>query len=450
MKQSRRNFLRTLAASGGLLRIKTSVRPTSPAPIDRMALVHRHSPALRQIDPLSPSSVGNGEFAFTADITGLQTFPEIYEQEMPLCTMSQWGWHRTPAAAGLDRKALRLVQFDTFGRQVGYAVSADGQTELYNWLRENPHRLHLGRVALRLMRSGGGEAQLADITDIEQRLDLWTGGLTSRFKFEGKPVTVRTAVHPELDLLAVAIESPLIAEGRLAARFAFPYGSPSMQAADWKQPEKHKTELVEQTANRARLRRQLDADQYGAAINWNGRAEFMVEKKHHFILAPARRNHRFEFTAVFSPSPPTAASPAAAATFAASAAHWNRFWTEGGAIELAESRDRRAAELERRVVLSQYLTAIQCAGSMPPQETGLTVNSWYGKFHLEMHWWHAAHFALWNRAPLLEKSLSWYDRILPAARNLARSQGYSGARWPKMVGPEGADSPSSIGPLLIW
>ena len=53
---------------------------------------------------------------------------------------------------------------------------------------------------------------------------------------------------------------------------------------------------------------------------------------------------------------------------------------------------------------------------MPPQETGLTVNSWYGKFHLEMHWWHAAHFALWNRTPLLEKSLGWYDRILPAAR----------------------------------
>ena len=68
-------------------------------------------------------------------------------------------------------------------------------------------------------------------------------------------------------------------------------------------------------------------------------------------------------------------------------------------------------------MLSQYLTAIQCAGSMPPQETGLTVNSWYGKFHLEMHWWHAAYFALWNRTPLLEKSLGWYDGILPAARS---------------------------------
>src|SRR5262249_37749986 len=152
------------------------------------------------------------------------------------------------------------------GRQVGYAVSAEGQNDLYNRLRENPHRLHLGRVALRLTKSDGVDAQAADITDVEQRLDLWTGALTSRFKFEGKPVTVKPAVHPAFDLLAVSIESPLIAEGRLAARFAYPYGSPSMQAADWKQPEKHTTELDEQAANRARLRRQLDADQYFTTI----------------------------------------------------------------------------------------------------------------------------------------------------------------------------------------
>jgi hypothetical protein len=117
---------------------------------------------------------------------------------------------------------------------------------------------------------------------------------------------------------------------------------------------------------------------------------------------------------------------------------------------LAGSKDPRAAELERRIVLSQYLTAIQCAGSKPPQETGLTVNSWYGKFHLEMHWWHATHFALWNRLALFEKSLGWYESILPVAKALAQSQGYEGARWPKMVGPEGRDSPSPIGPLLIW
>jgi hypothetical protein len=123
-----------------------------------------------------------------------------------------------------------------------------------------------------------------------------------------------------------------------------------------------------------------------------------------------------KFVVAFSPRAPGESLPNAAATFSASTEHWRRFWTQGAAVELAESNDNRALELERRIVLSQYLTAIQCSGSLPPQETGLTVNSWYGKFHLEMHWWHAAHFALWNRLPLLEKSLGWYARVLPSAR----------------------------------
>ncbi len=107
-------------------------------------------------------------------------------------------------------------------------------------------------------------------------------------------------------------------------------------------------------------------------------------------------------------------------------------------------------ELERRIVLSQYLTAIQCSGMYPPQETGLTYNSWEGKFHLEMHWWHEAQFALWNRLPLLERSLGYYQSILPRARATAARQGYAGARWPKMTDPSGTESPSPVGPFLIW
>ena len=44
--------------------------------IDRRALVDRHAPVLRGFDTGSPLSVGNGEFAFTVDATGLQTFAE--------------------------------------------------------------------------------------------------------------------------------------------------------------------------------------------------------------------------------------------------------------------------------------------------------------------------------------------------------------------------------------
>jgi hypothetical protein len=87
---------------------------------------------------------------------------------------------------------------------------------------------------------------------------------------------------------------------------------------------------------------------------------------------------------------------------------------------------------------------------MPPQETGLVTNSWSGKSHLEMHWWHAAHFVLWGRPDLLERSLPWYKKILPPAQETAKRQGYRGARWPKEVGPEGRETPSDIGVFLIW
>ena len=56
--------------------------------IDRRELVRLHNPKLDSFVWNSPLSVGNGEFVFTADPTGLQSFPEGYEQGLPLCTMS--------------------------------------------------------------------------------------------------------------------------------------------------------------------------------------------------------------------------------------------------------------------------------------------------------------------------------------------------------------------------
>lgn len=134
---------------------------------------------------------------------------------------------------------------------------------------------------------------------------------------------------------------------------------------------------------------------------------------------------------------------------AASAAHWSRFWEEGGALDLADSDDPRAGELERRVVLSHYLSALS-AGSLPPAETGLMLNSWRGKFHLEMHWWHHGWLAPWGRPELLERSLAWYQGVADRGRATARGQHLPGVRWPKQVGPDGIEAPSPIGPFLIW
>jgi hypothetical protein len=392
---------------------------------ERRAAVDRHNPLVRAIDPRSALSVGNGEFAFTADATGLQTF-------LPLWTQSQWGWHTTPFS-GPGGTTPKLTFYETHGRKVGYLTRPEGQKELYDWLRENPHRLNLGRIAF--------DIPSADrISDIEQTLDLWTGILHSRFRYSGREVVVTTACDPSSDTLSViATNGPPV-----ALDFSFSAEGVTGRGA------------LSGTEDRAlpgslHLTREIDADRYQVAIACQTPGEIKRTGPHRLVLTP--RGDRLELVCRFARADKASRPlPTARRIVDASRDHWPRFWSSGAAIDFSKAvrTDPHARELERRVILSQYLTAIQCAGSLPPQETGLTCNSWYGKFHLEMHFWHAAHFAVWGRAPLLERSLGWYDTILPSAREKARSQGYTGARWPKMTAPDGRDSPSPIGPLLIW
>ncbi len=455
-EMDRRTFLsRTsgIAAAGtvrGLLpaALLSSCSQDSSLPIDRRALVDRHAPVVLVIDPFSVLSLGNGNFAFTADVTGLQSFPDAYP-DIPLATQSVWGWHRFANPDGFELDGT-LSPFEVDGRTVTYADrqrSPAGQ-----WLRQNPHRLSLARIGFALQKQDGSPAEAEDLRNISQHLDLWTGTLSSRFDFENRTVEVQTWVHPEEDVLAVRIDARTLPASQRTLRIAFPYGAGvhTGDPADWSSPERHRTTLTQPGSLEAHWRRELDQDTYQVRAAWSPGGAMTEEAAHTFRLTPADDDSVFEVVFAFSPTPSREALPSVDAVQAANAEHWNRFWSTGGAVDLSDSTAPRAPELERRIVLSQYLTAIQCSGSMPPQETGLTFNSWYGKFHLEMHWWHAVHFALWGRMPMLERSLPWYREILPMAQATAERQGYAGARWPKMVGPEGRESPSGIGVFLIW
>lgn len=426
-------------------------------PIDRHALVSRHNPVNREVDKLSPLSVGNGQFTFTADITGLQTFPDSYADGIPLSTQSQWGWHTFPNPEGYELKDA-LKNYDHYGREVPYASEQDSAAG--KWLRSSPHRLGLARIGFELTKKNGEKVVVEDLQNVMQKLDLWTGNLESTFAIEGEPVLVKTVCHPELDAIAVSVTSKLIDEGRLKVSFRFAYGSDQFGKApeDWTKPEKHfsfadspessfhRTKIP--GMSRTQIRRMLDKDNYFVDIVFSESAKFTEKERHHFQMAG--KGNKLHFVARFSPQPIDKPIPTFLETAKAAHLRWENFWQSGGAIDLSGSKDPRANELERRIVLSQYLMAIQCAGDAPPQETGLTFNSWFGKSHLEMHWWHAVHFALWNRLHLMEKSLGWYDKVLPRARETAKMQGYQGARWPKMVGPDGRESPSGVGVFLVW
>ena len=225
--------------------------------IDRHALVTRHNPRVTQIEALASLAVGNGEFAFGADATGLQTFPKVYEELFPLCTAAQWAWHHAPMPADVHIEDFRHQQWETYGREVPYPTSATGQETLYDWLRENPHKFHLGRIGLNLKRADGTAAQPADIEDIDQNLDLWSGQLHSCFRFDGADIEVETLCHPTLDLLAVRVTSPLIKSGQLGLKLAFPYGSPLRPMANWEADNRHQSDLASSNARGATLRRSM-------------------------------------------------------------------------------------------------------------------------------------------------------------------------------------------------
>src|SRR6185312_9420182 len=432
--------------------------------IDRRALVTRHDVIFERLDPTSPLMVGNGNFAFTADITGLQTFPERYVTEAPLLSEAQWAWHSFPNPRDY-RYQDSLVPVDVRGRIAYYPwvrnLSAAATQPAIRWLRENPHRFSLARISLDLTARDGRRARFADLSATHQRLDLWNGALLSRFQFDGEQVHVETRVHPRLDMLIVTLASPMLAKARLGIDLTLPGVSANLDPdpEDWSHPTRYRTIVTGQAPRRLALECILDATRYYVTVATSRDTTFTRTGPHAFRILPAATGAQdippsvaqaFTVMALFSRQPQQSALPSAAAARAAAADHWHRFWESGGAVDFSGSTDPRAFELERRIVLSQYLMAVNAAGIYPPQETGLFSNSWYGKFHLEMHVWHEAWLAAWGHPALLERSMSWYLRHLGQAQVRARAHGWRGAMWPKMVGPGGRESPSPINPFIMW
>jgi len=108
-------------------------------------------------------------------------------------------------------------------------------------------------------------------------------------------------------------------------------------------------------------------------------------------------------------------------------------------------------ELERRIVLSQYLTAVQAAGSWPSSESGLmNIDPWRGQFHFEIIFFHQAHFALWDRWELTDEAVRAYQRFIPTARARAKQFGFDGLEWPKSATPSGRSAPWEGNQALLW
>ncbi|MCR5642770.1 MAG: glycoside hydrolase family 88 protein [Prevotella sp.] len=446
------------------------------AEINRQAVVTRNNPVVTEASPLASLSVGNGHFATTVDVTGLQSFPFEYGAGVPLTAMSDWGWHKfkntdrlVPQDSersfdlGHGHPEVYAVEFKSKGSMLfkGDSIAPLRRIAATEYFRVNPHRLNLGTIGLEMLTAKGDSIRLSDLRQIRQEQHIYDGKIQSSFvvndasrQGKGTAVDVTTACLPDRDALICRVKTPLLARQQAAVtlRFSYPTGRHADDANDWTKPDLHASLLESQGTNHAVIHRVIGSTQYYVTLRWEGRATLTERAPHEFVLAT--KDDVLTFEADYTPDRPKTAGQTAFIFDQAlkqTIKHWNHWWQEGAIVDFSQCSDPRARELERRVVLSQYLTQINCANALPPQETGLTYNSWFGRPHLEMTWWHMVDFALWNRPQTVATVLDWYnEEAYPVARQIAERQGFKGVRWMKMTDPWAGEAPSNTGSFLIW
>lgn len=369
------------------------------ASIDRQQVVQAFNPRRNASSLETPLQVGNGNFAFGADITGLQTFS-------PFATMSTWGWHnfslpKTPGQTQIEgetewprgvksiksrKHVLTLFTIDyhgtewwTHGRLVQYNMANPSNNDIADWLRENPHRINLGTIGFSFSDGGNTAVTEDTLSNKEQTLDMWTGVIRSSFTYKNHTVKVETWADPSSDSVAVSVESALLASGILSVFFDFPYPTNDKFGAPFvgvfNQTDLHETSLSTPDGgetNKATIHHDLTTTQYDLSLKWDvaaggsGAIKTPTDGSHRYVLSISGTD-MLRFTANFAPS----AAPGSPAEFddvvAASREWWPSYWNNGAFVDLTGTRDANATELQRRIIKSQYLVAVNSASDYPPQ-----------------------------------------------------------------------------------
>ncbi|KAE8398172.1 Six-hairpin glycosidase-like protein [Aspergillus pseudonomiae] len=362
-------------------------------------------------------------------------------------------------AMGMEKiEDYRGISMLTHGRNVSYDIPDPDLPEVSQWLTANPNRINLGRIGLQYK---GSLVSASQITEPRQELDLWKGVITSTFKVDGQTVKVVTQGDFDSDSVVFEIESSLVASGELGVELDFPY--PPIHSTKYKYevfvgvydfPQSHTTAIEEYRGNMAYIRHELQETNYYLNLRWGSGKSLRLSREHnatHKYTLKSKSSSTMTFTANFSREKQTADLPTMIQERSSTA--WNKYWTQGGFVDLTSSSNPKADELQRRILLSQYHVRVNSAAKgQSPQESGLMNNGWYGKFHMEMVVWHNAHWATWGRQEQFDNIFpELYNALLPSSIARAKSMGWDGARWPKMTDVEtGVSSPGGINGLLLW
>ncbi|KAG6873112.1 hypothetical protein C0995_002775 [Termitomyces sp. Mi166 len=429
--------------------------------IDRRSLVRYFNPTRNgsALDATTPMQVGNGNFAFGADVTGLQTL-------LPFAIMSSWSWKNDTLPAGMtiqDVEDYKGVSWYNHGRLVQYDFGGGGVEQ---WLISNTNRVNLGRIGLVFWSTEGEKLNVTgnDFTDIKQELDLWTGKLTSRFSFQGEAVIIETAVADDTGRIGIVIRSSLLENNRLGVFLDFPWndGTAKFSApfvGDWNATSSHTTVLEVSGDSTANILHTMVAATFKSTVMGD---KFGISRDspdtHRFTVLPSKGSMTFSIAVEYGfPDDKPEVSPPQN-VFDSSARAWEGYWTRTGFVDVfTGSTDARAEELQRRIILSRYLMRVNEAGDTPPQEVSIL------SLNQSHRWLTGQQSGLVNNgwkciSGTAHTGPSGTTGISSAVRppyipdsSTAPSPGWpAGARWPKMTDPSGRSSPGEINNLLIW
>lgn len=351
------------------------------------------------IDSKNPVTIGNGDFAITLDQTGTQSLYEIYK-DIPLSTMSNKNWFykdkKDIKPSYVDGKAYMLFNLDN---DPNYQIN-----------RQYPFKYSFMQI---LLYDNDKLIDINNIKDVKQELDLYKGIVTSSFNYKEKINKTTSFIYQDHDEFNFKLQSDNL---NLALKFNYP----------------------SYTKNGYRL------DILPNVLVKEDRITLLYDDKNSlsFKLKSSSNYQIVENTLIFDDNN---VSFSLALDEIKEGKLLDEFWKCDNGIIIDNE------ELVKKMVLSKYLLHVNSTGIYPPQESGLTYNCWNSKFHLEMHLIHSLWNIYNNHVGDLVKSFDYYYlSIMPSSLKRASLNGYKGLRFPKMTGPDGEDSPSNIGPLLIW
>jgi hypothetical protein len=282
------------------------------------------------------------------------------------------------------------VPKETHGRNVSYDLPDRDLPDVSQWLIGNPNRVNLGRIGLRY---NGDTLESSSISNTHQELDLWQGVITSTFSVDGAKVKVVTQGDFESDAVIFTIDSELIESRKLNVELDFPY--PPIHTTKYKNevfvgvydfPMNHTTKLsTSPKQDSAHIYHDLGTKYY-VNLRWPVKDALALKRlepqgstkltAHRYILS-SRHGKTISFVAHFSPDKRVPDLPSTIAS--RNRAGWQDYWSEGGFVDLTESTNPNATEIQRRIVTSQYHVRVNSAANgESPQESGLMNNGWYG------------------------------------------------------------------------